>query len=264
MKFKLDHDLHIHSNISSCSYGEQQTPERILEYAKENGFKKICLTDHFWDETIEGVNPWYAPQDFKHISVAKPLPQSDEVEFLFGCETELRHDLVLGISKERFDDFDFVIIPTTHLHFYNFTITDDDNISFKTRADAWVRRLDAVLSMDIPFHKVGIPHLTCSLIAPSREQYLEVVKEISENDMYRLFKQAAKVKVGIELNSHALMFEDSEKDLALLPYQIAKECGCKFYCGSDAHEVEDFSCVKPILERVVDFLSLTENDKFIL
>ena len=37
--------------------------------------------------------------------------------------------------------------------------------------------------MDIPFHKVGIPHLTCSLIAPSREQYLEVVKEISENDI---------------------------------------------------------------------------------
>ena len=264
MKFKVDHDLHIHSNISSCSYGEEQTSERILKYAKENGFKKICLTDHFWDEKIAGANPWYAPQDFEHISSAKPLPQTDGIEFLFGCETELRHDLVLGISKERFNDFDFIIIPTTHLHFHDFTITEQDNISFKTRANAWVRRLDAVLSMDLPFHKIGIPHLTCGLIAPTRDEYLEVVKEISEKDMYRLFKQAAKVRVGIELNSHALEFSDSEKDLALLPYRIAKECGCKFYCGSDAHEVEHFSHAKSILERAVDCLSLTEDDKFTL
>jgi histidinol phosphatase-like PHP family hydrolase len=262
MKFKVDHDLHIHSNISSCSYGEEQTPERILKYAKENGLKKICLTDHFWDEKIEGPNAWYAPQDFGHIIKAKPLPRSDEAEFLFGCETELRHDLVLGISKERFDEFDFVIIPTTHLHFYDFTITEQDNISFKTRADAWVRRLDAVLSMDLPFHKIGIPHLTCGLIAPTRDQYIEVVKEIPENDMYRLFRQAAKVGVGIELNSHSVNCADDEADIALLPYQIAKECGCKFYCGSDAHTPKGFVAIKTIFERAIDMLDLQESDKF--
>ena len=264
MKYKVDHDLHIHSNISACSFGEEQTPERILKYAEENGFRKICLTNHFWDEKVEGPNGWYQGQNFAHISVSKPLPQSDNVQFLFGCETELRHDLVIGISKERFDEFDFVIIPTTHLHFQQFTITEQDNISFKTRADAWIRRLHGVLSMDIPFHKIGIPHLTCGLIAPKREQYLEVVKEIPENEMYRLFKQAAKVGVGIELNSANFNFSDEEKELALLPYQIAKECGCKFYCGSDAHEVEHLSYTKSRLEKVVNLLSLTEDDKFII
>ncbi len=264
MKFKLDHDLHIHSNISSCSYGEEQTPERILRYAEENGFQKICLTDHYWDETIDGAIPWYQEQNFEHINAAKPLPRSNKVQFLFGCETELTHDLVLGISKERFSDFDFVIIPTTHMHMDDFTITEKDTVSFKTRADAWVRRLDAVLSMDLPFYKIGIPHLTTGLIAPIREQYLEVVKEISENDMYRLFKQAAKVGVGIEINSTVMNFADADASLALLPYQIAKESGCKFYCGSDAHEEEHFSYAKARLERGVDLLGLSEDDKFII
>ena len=264
MKFKVDHDLHIHSNISLCAFGEEQTPERILRYAEENNFYKICLTNHYWDDAVECWDEWYRVQNFAHISAANPLPQSDKVKFLFGCETEIRYDLVLGMPKERFNDFDFVIIPTTHLSFYDFTMAAKDYESFKARADAWVRRLDAVLSMDIPFHKIGIPHLTCGLIAPQREQYLEVVKRIPENDMYRLFKQAAKVGVGIEINAHDLYFPDGEEipSVALLPYQIAKECGCKFYCASDAHLVEHFSYAKARLERAVDLLDLTESDKF--
>ena len=262
MKFVSDHDLHIHSGISLCSNDAAQTPERLLRYAKDNGLRQICITDHFWDDKVCEAIPWYAEQNFEHISVAKPLPQSDKVQFLFGCETEIRHDLVLGVAKERFDEFDFIIIPTTHLSFEDFTITERDNVSFKARAEAWVRRLDFVLSSDLPFHKIGIPHLTCGLISPLREQRYEVVKEIPENEMYRLFKQAAKVGVGIELNSHDFMFADSDASVALVPYQIAKECGCKFYCGSDSHEVEHFEYAKDMLERAVDFLDLTEDDKF--
>ena len=118
--------------------------------------------------------------------------------------------------------------------------------------------------MDIPFHKIGIPHLTTGLISPKREQYLEVIKEIPEKDMYRLFKQAAKVGVGIELNSSVFNFSETEEKLAILPYRIAKECGCKFYCGSDAHEEEHFSYAKSRLEMAVDLLGLTEDDKFII
>ena len=37
MKFQIDHDYHIHSKLSSCSRDPEQTNERILQYAKENG-----------------------------------------------------------------------------------------------------------------------------------------------------------------------------------------------------------------------------------
>ena len=42
MKYEVDHDFHIHSTISPCCHDENQTPETILNYAKENNFKSIC------------------------------------------------------------------------------------------------------------------------------------------------------------------------------------------------------------------------------
>ncbi len=47
MKFLYDHDLHIHSKLSSCSNHPEQTAENILAYAKKNALNTICLTDHY-------------------------------------------------------------------------------------------------------------------------------------------------------------------------------------------------------------------------
>ena len=110
MRFKYDHDLHIHSYISACSKDAEQTPERILQYAKENGLHTVCLTDHFWDENVECLSQWNSKQPYSHISQAKPLPQSENVKFLFGCETELDFTLTVGLSKERMDEFVNVMI----------------------------------------------------------------------------------------------------------------------------------------------------------
>ena len=262
MKYIVDNDLHIHSSISACSNDPEQTNERILRYAEENGLQTICLTDHFWDDTVEGASNWYRPQNYEHIVAAKPLPQSENIRFLFGCETELDRFLTLGISKETFDKFDFVIIPTTHFHMKSFTLSDEESADAQSRASAWVKRLDAVLDMDLPFHKIGIAHLTCGLIAPTREEYKEVLKLIPKEEMERLFKKAAQLGVGIELNSDDMEFTDEEADAVLRPYRIAKQCGCKFYCGSDAHHPNALDRAKVIFERAIDLLDLTEEDKF--
>ena len=216
MRYKVDNDLHIHSKISVCSKDPEQTNERILRYAEENGLKTICVTDHFWDNAVEGASEWYSFQDYERIVAAKPLPQGKDVRFLFGCETELDKELTLGISKEKFDLFDFIIIPTTHFHM-DFTMTEADKASADSRAKAWVRRFDAVLNMDLPFHKTGIAHLTCGLIAPERELFLEVIQAIPEDEMRRLFKKSARLGVGIELNASDMSFADSEADIVLRP-----------------------------------------------
>lgn len=261
MKYIVDFDLHVHSHLSACSGNPEQTTQRLLRYAEENALKTICITDHFWDEKVEGASEWYLPQDYAHISSSKPLPQSDKVRFLFGCETELNRFLTLGVSKERYDEFDFIVIPTTHFHMKDYTLFAEEIIDAKSRANAWVKRLDAVLNMDLPFHKVGIAHLTCGLIAPTREEYLEVLKLISETEMQRLFKRAAELCVGIELNVSDMRFSKEEMDIVLRPYRIAKECGCKFYCGSDAHHPKTLDIAKGVLERAVNLLGLTEADK---
>ena len=47
-------------------------------------------------------------------------------------------------------------------------------------------------------------------------------------------------------------------------YKIAKQCGCKFYFGSDAHHPDALDRAKGIFERAVDLLGLTEDDRFII
>ncbi len=261
MKYAIDHDLHIHTKLSSCSQHPRQTPETILAYARENGLKTVCVTDHYWDERIPGASDWYAPQNTAHITQSLPLPQAEGITFLFGCETELRRDLTLGVSAERFREFDFVIIPTTHLHMTDFTVAGTETAA--ERAALWIKRLEAVLSMPLPFRKIGIAHPVCGLIAPNREMVLETLRLLPDGELEHLFAKTAALGAGVELNADDLGFSDEEAETVLRPFRIAKRCGCKFYCGSDAHEPEAFNGVTARFERAVDLLELSETDKFI-
>lgn len=263
MKYVIDHDYHIHSMLSLCSKDPEQNPERLLEYAVSNGLKKICITDHFWDETVAGGSNWYKEQNYAHVSKALPLPQKDGIDFYFGTETELSGDLVLGISRETIEKFDFVIIPTTHLHMSGYTISGD--ASSAERARAFVSRLDAVLDMELPFSKIGIAHLACALMDPDRD-IVKVLSLISDSELESPFKKAAKTGVGIELNASDFDFDNKT------PGQIgetvrlfgkAKECGCKFYLGSDAHHPAELDAkAMKCFKTAIDALELTEDDKF--
>lgn len=261
MRYIYDNDLHIHSKISPCSNDPEQTNERILAYATQNNLKTICLTDHFWDSAIEGSPKYCEMSDYEYISKALPLPQTDKTRFLFGCETELRKDYTLGVTPETLDKFDFIVIPTTHFHMVGETIPEDA-VSVQQKSELWFSRFDAVLNMDLPFHKIGIAHLTCDLMFPEREKLLEMVSSLSESKLTDIFTKAAEKGVGIELNSYDMKFKDDESEIILKPYKIAKKCGCKFYMGSDAHHPEGLDAAKDAFERAIDLLNLTEDDKF--
>lgn len=260
MKFKFDHDLHIHSHLSLCSNEPTQTVENLLKYAEETGLNKICITNHFWDESVPGASDWYKLQNFDHISQDLPFPQSDKAKVYFGCETEFDKYFTLGLSPLNFDKFDFIIIPTTHLHMKGFTIFDEDVESLERRAELWCERLGAVLSMDLPFHKVGIAHLTCNHMSNGKGR-VNVLKYIPDDNLHDLFAKASKLGVGIELNFGDMRFSDEEADIVLRPFRIAKEHGCKFYCGSDSHRFPDGKEFCKVFERAIDLLDLKESDK---
>ncbi len=266
-RFVFDHDLHLHSELSACSRDPEQNPTRILQYAKDNALSTLCLTDHYWDSNVPGVSSWYAPQNFEHVAASRPLPQEDGIRFLFGCETDLDKNLTLGIPASRYDDFDFIVIPTTHLHMTDFTISAENARSLNARARLWVERLEAVLNMDLPFHKIGIAHLACELVSDKksknpRADYLATLDSIPSSDMTRLFKKAAALGVGIEINSYDVDFSDAEADTVLRMFRIAKEQGCKFYTASDAHHPERFLQCKALFARAIDLLELKESDTF--
>ena len=257
MRFQVDHDLHIHSYLSLCSDDPEQTPEAILRYGEENGFRTLCLTDHMWDPSVPGASDWYKAQPYERTRNALPLPKSDKVRFLFGCETEMNRQEVIGVSAPVMQELDFVIIPTTHMHMNGYTV--DGSEGAEERASLWITRFDALLDMTLPFNKTGIAHLTCPLIW--RGRYLEVLEKIPSDEYHRLFEKAAAKGLGIELNFDSLNMGPRETELNLLPYQIAKEEGCRFYLGSDAHHPQSLACAKANFENIMDLLQLTEDDK---
>ena len=259
MRFVADHDFHIHSTISPCCHDETQTPEAILKYAKENGLKKICLTNHLWDEKVKSEADWHDGQRFSCLSSVLPLPKDPEVEFLFGAEVDMDYNFVLGVSEERFDIFDFMVISTTHLHLAGNTVRTKIQTP-EEAAEFWVLRLKELLKKDLPWQKIGIAHLTCGHIFKGRTQ--EVISLIDDEDLYDIFSELAKKKAGIELNMKSIFSSESEKEIMLRPYRIAKKCGCKFYLGSDSHKNDALKGAKENFERVITLLDLKEEDKF--
>ena len=265
-QYVIDHDLHIHSQLSLCSSDPGQTTGRILKYAEENGLTTICLTDHFWDPEIPGATEWYKIQDLDHIKEALPLPQSDNVRFMFGCETEMDKFFTIGVSDKLLGQLDFIIVPTTHLHMEGFTLDADigfDEDGIKRRRELYVERFAKLLEADLPFHKTGIAHLTCPLAcARVKDGVIRLIDGISDETFRELFSSAAAKGLGIELNFDAFARAGAEKEAEYRPYRIAKECGCKFYFGSDAHHPEELEKAVDNFNEIAKTLQLSESDKF--
>ncbi len=259
MRYIADHDFHIHSTVSPCCSDPEQTPQRILQYAQENGFKSVCLTNHFWDETVKCETHWHPGEYIEPVCSVLPLPQTDGVRFLFGAEADMDYNFVLGVSKEHLDLFDFIVISTTHLQLVGHTVKE----KLKTPEEAakiWLDRLNAVLDKDLPFHKIGIAHLTTGHIF--EEDTHLVLKALSDEALYEVFAKCAEKGVGIELNIKTIGLSGEEKDVFLRPFKIAKKCGCKFYLGSDSHKTEVLKYTKANFEDIITELDLKESDKF--
>ena len=172
-------------------------------------------------------------------------------------------DMILGISPERCDSFDFINIAISHLHFPGLTADESDYASEERIADLWVRRLDAVLSMDIPFYKVGIAHMTCILLpSNTNADEAKIIDMIPDSVFSELFECAAGLGVGIELNTDAFTPSDEKMEHMLRPYRIAKDCHCRFYLGSDAHSRDEFCGDKRAFKRAVSLLGLTDADRY--
>ena len=132
--------------------------------------------------------------------------------------------------------------------------------SVKDRAALYMERNHRLLDMDLPFHKVGLAHFTCSLIVGECEgTSFEILDHISDGEYRELFDRAAGLGMGIELN---MTFDEIRSESCLRPYRIAKECGCRFYLGSDAHTLGGFDSAERRFTAMIDALALTEDDKF--
>ena len=269
MGYIVDHDLHIHSYGSMCSKAPEQTPARILQYALDEGFSVVALTDHFWDETVPmlqgGWGPdFYTSQNWAHITKQLPLPTAEGVRFLFGAEVDMTLDGVVGVSAHRLEQMDFLLISISHFHMTDFTITAADAATPAGRAEALLRKLERTLELDLPWHKVGLAHLLGQKVSGGDPAvHCEVIRLMQGERLTALFEKAAALGVGIELNTATFGFgSEAEREAVTAFYAHAKECGCRFFFGSDAHAPFQWEHHKERAQAMADALGLTEADIF--
>lgn len=264
MRFIPDHDLHIHTNLSPCSTDSGQTAAAIMDYARSNGLKQVCVTDHFWDDAVCTEGDMYARLNFDYISRVKPLPTDDNVEFLFGCEVEMDQRFRVGMSKETADKFDFVIAAFSHMHLKGMTVPFEP-LTTMERVGLFVHRFERLLDCPtLPDGRTGIAHPIDSLITEGRwAEHIEVIEAVHDSIWRDLFERAAARRFGVELNFNPERYiNNGGLEVYLRPFNIARDCGCKFYFGSDAHTREYFNGSLQRFNTIIDVLGLKEEDKF--
>ncbi len=262
MNFPVDHDMHCHTFLSSCSSDPEQTPSALLTHALSHGYTLQCVTDHLWDNLVPGASRWYTPQDIAHVTAALPLPRHDKVRMVFGCETEFTGDR-LGLAPEHFDLFGFIVIPPNHFHMKGFVRPRSCDSEEKAAA-LLTDRLDRLASMDLPWYKVGIAHITCSLVFSEGNQY-QVYDSVDEKRYRSIMRRFSHQGAGIEINLSSFdpLWRQHESSMLRL-YRIAAEEGCKFYLASDAHHPQELDTIPDRAPEVLDALGLTAAEVFTL
>ena len=263
MLFPVDHDMHCHTHLSLCSLDPTQSVENILAFAKAHGYTMQCITDHLWDSLVPCESSFYRPQNIEHVSESLPLPVDDQVKLIFGCETEYCGGTKLGLHPSNYDKFDFIVIPPNHYHMKGLVRPHDCDSEEKI-ASLLVTRLEELSQMDLPWHKVGIAHITCSLIFKEGDQY-KVYESVDEKRYRAVMRRFATLGAGLEINLSCFAPDWREHESAMLRlYRLAGEEGCKFYLASDAHHPDELSVVPERAPEVIRLLGLTGEDRFVL
>ena len=83
---------------------------------------------------------------------------------------------------------------------------------------------------------------------------------LSDNELKEVYTLIANKKAGFEINMPFHLYKtDEERTKAIRPYILAKECGCKFYLGSDAHHPDALDGAYDNFSKIVK-LKQTEKD----
>lgn len=230
------YDLHIHTNLSVCSSDPEQTVENIVAFAKAHGVPAVAITNHVWDCEIPAGSDFYAQQPFSHImKIRQQIPEETHgVRVLVGAESEFAGGHVM-LKKEYRDQLDFVLIPHSHIHMYGLVLPKEcKNFALKAKylkeSFCDLVSKDAATAIAHPFAPLGCDPYGVRAILSC----------ITDDEFAACFDLAKEHNTALELNgSEIYKVWNYAETLAEYErvFSIARDCGCTFTMGSDAHSV---------------------------
>ena len=300
------HDVHTHNFLSECCPDNGATVESFVKRAKELDLQVLGFSNHTWDESVAlpaSASRFYKKQCMPYELLLKKQIRDEMqgIKILFGAETEYcgMYD-ILGMGKEAALQFDYLLIPHTHVHMRNFVMPPTEDVlrardtlteifsGLEGLTPARARALaDSMPEAELePFmgekQSDYIRHVSDFMVKSFRslmenetlKSYSDLLpisiahpfqpvgsfalrpamqKLISDNTYGELFTMAAGRGIGLELNGGV------EQEECYRMFGIAKECGCKFTVGSDAHTPENMKKIF-ICEKLTETLGITEYD----
>lgn len=257
---KIKHDFHVHTHLSICA-NETATVENYIAHAKRLGLKKIGFSDHFGAKDIPNARGFYRAHPYEHNAELKDTLASlnePDIQFYFGCETEYhtpKRDIAL--TEEEAEKFDFIVVPNSHTHM----IMPKDYIgNYEKHVAFMIQAYEDILNSPLSRYVTAMAHpfdICCHTYTSK-----DLIPMISDDTFKRLFDQTAEKNIAFEINTSYtknMTPADIANDCHIRMFSLAKECGCKFTFGSDAHDssYHDFYENADILAEI---LGIGEDD----
>jgi histidinol phosphatase-like PHP family hydrolase len=234
----ITQDLHVHTNLSPCA-SREATVESFFDAMIGNGISTVGIADHLWDESMPNPCPGRTPAVGMGpvLELKEKLKSMDTkgLRILVGGETEYDYkNRGVAISEESAAKLDFLLVPNAHTHL---TMPkewwNDKKKHARFTVDAWFD----IINSNIAKYTTAIPH---PFVTGAPE---EVTTELSDATLRECMIAAKEADIAVEINSAALLSMTKTRSIkelldldAMRILSIAKECGCKFTFGSDAHE----------------------------
>ena len=200
----VDHDFHLHTNISLCASPEA-TFDFFLKKAETEGLKKIAITDHLWDHAVDGWQGrggnFYEVQDFEHIKALRSEidahnAKSKGPRVLFGAEAEYSYENRRpAITPEVAEQREVLLVPNSHTHLTmpkSFYEPYEKHIEYMT--DAFMD----IVNSDVAKYVTAIPHPFMAVCCPYDNKML--LEKIGDDIFKRCFSAAAEKGIALELN----------------------------------------------------------------
>ena len=257
---KITHDFHVHTNLSLCAKPTAEL-DGYLKIAKEIGLTKIGISNHFWDAAVPGANEFYVPQDYEHVaSLRDEIRKADtpELRTYFGCECEYdpwRHGV--ACTEEVAERFEYMLVPNSHTHMM---MPKDCYHPYEKHAEFMLTAYEEILDCPVSRYVTAMAHPFEAVACPYDNEIL--INLIPDDRYKRLFAKTAEKGIAYEINVSVFRGKrkDSVADAAVFRmYRLAKEEGCKFLFGSDAHDTSYYSSYKDA-GLIADIAGLTEED----
>ncbi len=249
---KIQHDLHIPASCASI--------EDYLTIAEARSLETLGLLYPIWDAPDTPVpDDFYADLDAES-ALSEPLPASEAIKLLRGCEIELDKTGILGLTAETAKKFDFVLVSHSHSQFDG-VIAPADRRNPKKLASVLCDRFSLLVEHPLSGHITAIAHPFFP--SGNLEDFDEVLFHVSDDRLENLFADAIYKNIALEVNASAFLsypVKSMHRSELFRMYETARECGCKFIFGSDCRETALYPEFLERLSVLAELLEITEAE----